>query len=250
MRLSLSLFAYATFPQWQTGSRILAKEIMSLKHLSKGQSVLVGLVLLLLCASPICTTASWGQDKEQLSNKVYDYSIGCWWRKLIVDKLMTISLSPGLWTKMMEDDGWGIKTVNNMAIDMGEFAKNHGYGDLEAAESANNNDRNANKPQVESMVDALRGKVGFNLKADGVKGSPAEWDLIHRYMSTVGDEIASSSFKPKGNIAIVTLVASATAKDIAVTVTPDGGHFTVVAPTLVEPSEWDTKIQRGLERAK
>ncbi len=222
---------------------------MSSNQLRRFDSTIFALALLFLSFAG-CTTASSAQDKEQLSNKVYDYSIGCWWRKFIVDKLMTLNLSPAIWTKVMEDDGWGIKSVNNVAIDMGEFAKNHGYGDLEAAESANNNDRNANKPQVESMVDALRGKVGFTLKADGVKGSPSEWDLIHRYMTTVGDEFASSSFKPKGNIAIITMVASPTAKDVTVTVTPDGGHFTVTVPTLVEPAEWDSKIQHGLERAK
>jgi len=204
-------------------------------------------VILLMSA---CTASALAQDQSQLSDKVYTYSIGCWWRKFIVDKLITLNISPGVSAKLMEEDGWGIKTINNLAISMGDFAKNHGYGDLEAAESANNNDRNANKPQVESMVDALRGKVGFTLNAASIKGSPSEWDLIHRYMSTIGDQLGSSSFKPKGNIAIVTMVALPTAKDVSVSVTPDGNHFTVTVPTLVEPSEWDSKIQHGMENPK
>lgn len=52
------------------------------------------------------------QEKEQLSNKVYDYSIGRLRPKFIVDKLMNFNLSPGIWIKLMEENGWAIKTCH------------------------------------------------------------------------------------------------------------------------------------------
>lgn len=196
-----------------------------------------------------CPSFAQDSQMQQLSDKVYDFSINCWWRSFIVSKLMDFKLSPAIWTRMLDDSDWGVKTTNNVALYLGDYGKKHGMGDLEAAESSNNNDRTANKPQVESMVDAMRGKVSFTLQADTVKGTPSEWDLIHRYMNTVGEIMAGDDFNPKGGAALVTLVASPTAKDISVVANPDGKHFTVTAPTLVEPSEWDSKIRRGLERA-
>ncbi len=47
---------------------------------------------------------------------------------------------------------------------------------------------------------------------------------------------------PKGNLAIITMVASPAAKDVSVVTAPDGQHFTVTVPTLVEPAQWDSKI--------
>lgn len=187
------------------------------------------------------------QDKSELASAVYDYSINCWWRSFIVEKLMNFKVSPGCWTKLMDKDGWGVKTVNNFAYSLGDYGKAHGMGDLEAAESANNNDRMANKPRVEEMVNAMKGKVSFTLVADGIKCSDSEWDLVHRYMGTVG-EFMGSGWTPRGGAAFVTLVVSPTARDVSVAINPDGQHFTVTAPADVEPAEWDSKITKGLQR--
>src|SRR6202007_1446048 len=142
---------------------------------------------------------------EELARAVYDYTINCWWQSFITGKLMTFKLSPGCWTKMLEKDGWGIKTTANYASEIGTYAKNQGYGDLEAAESANNNDRMANKPHVEEMVDGLKDKVSFALQADALKCTDSQWDLVHRYMSTIGEFIAGGTWKPKGGAAFITL---------------------------------------------
>jgi hypothetical protein len=44
------------------------------------------------------------------------------------------------------------------------------------------------------------------------------------------------------------LVFSPTAKDVAVTITPDGKVFTIVAPAYDEPNEWDSKMKKGMFR--
>lgn len=192
--------------------------------------------------------AQYTEDKMGLSEAVRDYTINSHWESLIVDKLMTFNLSPGCWKALTEKDGWGIKTTTNMARAIGEYAKNQGMPDLETTESANNNDRAANVPRVEAIVDDLKGKASFTLDATAIKCDATSWDLLHRYMNTVSECISDKSWKPKGGSSLVTMVMSATAKDITVTVNPDGKHFTIICPSSTEPSEWDTKIVRLMHR--
>lgn len=208
-------------------------------------------IILITVVCIMTQSSAFAQDlskQKELSDAVYQYSINCWWRAFIVQKLMSFRLSPGCWDKMLENDGWGIKTVNNVAVDIGEYAKRLGYGDLEAAESANNNDRNANKPRVEQMVDGLKDKITVDVQADGIKCSDSEWDLLHRYLGVLGEFLARGDWTPRGGAAHITMVASGVAKDISVAISPDGKHFTITAPVEVEPSEWDTKITKGLQR--
>ena len=80
------------------------------------------------------------------------------------------------------------------------------------------------------------------------KGTNAEWDLTHRYMSVIGQFLQEGKWKPKGGCALITLVVKP-APDVSVTAAPDGKHFTVTAPSDHEPKEWDTKITKGLQKA-
>src|ERR1700722_410909 len=88
--------------------------------------------------------AQYTPDKAGLVDAVHDYKKS-WWESLIVDKYYTFKLSPGCWAKLTEKDGWGISTTANSVTDFAEYAKKAGWGDFEAAESANNNDRDNNK---------------------------------------------------------------------------------------------------------
>jgi hypothetical protein len=136
-----------------------------------------------------CTSVS-AQDAtahmSALADDVQDYS-SCLWRSFIVSKLLHFNLSEGCWNKMMEKDGWGISTANGVAVDIGIYAKRLGYGDFEDAESANNNDRSANKSRVEGMVDAMRDKFSFTVNSGALKCTNAEWDLLHRYTGYIGE---------------------------------------------------------------
>ncbi len=98
------------------------------------------------------------------------------------------------------------------------------------------------------MVEAVKDKLGFTLVADNLKGTNAEWDLTHRYMSVIGQFLQEGKWKPKGGCALITLVVKP-APDVSVTAAPDGKHFTVTAPSDHEPKEWDTKITKGLQKA-
>ncbi|PWU00198.1 MAG: hypothetical protein C5B53_04385 [Candidatus Melainabacteria bacterium] len=185
--------------------------------------------------------------KEELINKVHEYTHS-WWQPLIVKSQMDFDMSSDWWSKMLEQDGWGIKTVSNFAYDLNDFYKRQGLGDLEDIESANNNDRDANRARVESAIENLRNKASFKLATSGVKCDATSFDLCHRYMISIAEFLAKDNWLPKGGEAHITLVLSPTAKSVGVAVNPDGKHFTIDAPANVEVDEWDTKISNGLKR--
>ncbi len=221
---------------------------MSSRIRSRLRFALVSLALLfLICAEP-AAVFSQEEKKSELVDAVREYKINSWWQSLITDRLMSFKLSAGIWSKMLEKDGWGVKTTSNMADEIGEYAKQQGWADLEAVESANNNDRNNNKPQVEQLVDGLKNKISFTLDASALKGSDSEWDLVHRYMGTIGQYLSDGSWKPKQKVAFITLVVSPAVKDIAVVVSNDGRDYKVTAPAEIEPAEWDSKILKGLKK--
>jgi len=188
-----------------------------------------------------------GQNKDELIAKVHEY-VHSWWQPLLVKGQMDFNISSEWWPKMLEDDGWGVKTVANLAYDMNEYYKRQGLSDLEGIESANNNDRDANRARVQTAVDDLQNKVSFSLSTDGVNCDATSFDLCHRYMTTIGEFIARDTWLPKGGEAHIALVLSPTAKDVSVSINPDGKHFSITAPSSVEVGEWDTKMLNGLKR--
>lgn len=191
--------------------------------------------------------AQYTADKAGLDDGVHDYKKS-WWESLIVDKYYTFKLSPGCWAKLTEKDGWGIQTVANSVTEFSEYAKKMGWGDFEAAESANNNDRDNNKPRVQEMVDGLNGKFSSTLIADGIKCTDAEWDLVHRIWYLPFEALSNGSWKPKFAVVHLTVTFTPAAKDISVVVNPDGKQFAITCPSQVEPSDWDAKIIKGLNR--
>ena len=215
---------------------------------AKGVIVKKGIILSGVLFGLSHTSSALADNQSDLADAVYDYN-KCYWAQDMVNKLMSFKLSPGIWTKMLEKDGYGISTTSNAARNMEEFAKKNGWGDLEEAESANNNDRENNKAHVYEMVDSLKSKIGFTLQADALKGTNAEWDLVHRYMGVVTEFLANGDWKPRGTTPFITLAVTPTAKDVSVTATPDGKHFTITAPSDHETEEWDGKMTKGLQRA-
>lgn len=203
---------------------------------------------LAVAASTSCTlNPVFADNKSDLSDAVYDYS-KCYWQQYIVQRMMNFKLSPAIWTKMLDKENWGVKTTSNFASAIGEYAKKNGWGDFEGAESANNNDRENNKAKVSEMVDSIKGKIDFTLVADGIKGTDAEWDLVHRYMGTLSEFIEKWNWKAKSGQAFFTLTVRP-AKDVSVSADPDGKHFNIVMPSDHEVEEWDSKMTKGLEKA-
>jgi hypothetical protein len=194
-----------------------------------------------------CSNAALADNKTDLADLVYD-STKCYWAQDMVNKLMTFNLSPGIWAKMLDRDGWGKTCTGNSVRDMEQYAKTNGWGDLEEAESANNNDRESNKPRVFEMVDSLKDKLGVTVQADALKGSDAEWDRVHRYWTTLTEFIGSGDWKPKNKAIFLTVIISPTAGDLDVTAAPDGKHFTVKAPSNREPEEWGDNVKKKLQK--
>ncbi len=210
--------------------------------------------LLLLVISILNTLALPSQaqlytpDKAGMADAIHDYKINSWWESIICDQLFDFQLSAGTWPKMVDKDGWGIKTISNNITAIGAYMKAKDWGDLEAAESANNSDRDNNKPRVIEMINEVKNKMHFTLNLTQVKGSDAEISLISRLYTVPFDALEDGSWKPPHGDVFLNFTFSPNAKDISVTVNPDGKHFSVTAPTLVEPSAWDEKIIKGLNR--
>lgn len=182
----------------------------------------VAVLALLLCGSESGSAIAQSADKTALVDAVREYKINSAWESMILDKYFTFKVSPACWKKLCEKDGWGPKTA--------------------ASEN--------NKPHVQEMVNDLNGKFSFTLNADQIACSDAEWDLVHRMWGSTFEALANGRWKPKHGAVHLTMTFSPKAKDIAVAVAPDGQHFSVTCPSQVEPEEWDTKIQNGLNRAK
>lgn len=195
----------------------------------------------------VSATIDQGSNQQDLLNKIHDYS-HTWWVPLLVKTNLTFNVSDDWWPRLLESEGWGVKEISNFGTDINERYKRLGLGDLEDVESANNNDRDANKPTVESKIESLKNKVSFTLNTNGVKCGDTSFDLCHRYITTIGEFLANDSWVPKGDEAHITLTLSPTAKAINVSINPDGKHFTITAPANVEVDQWDDQIIKGLKR--
>lgn len=188
------------------------------------------------------------QAKQELVQGLNEYTIGSLYKPLILKNIISFEMSPAWWTRMNDKDQKGLHALSFATPDLNEFAKRMGWGDAAAFENAGNGTKEEWKPKIEQVLSQWRPKFSFAFKPDSAKCDSANFDLSLRYLTSLASFLATSDWKPASGVAYITLVPSATAKDISVSISKDGKSFTVIAPDEIEPSEWDTKMQRGLKR--
>jgi len=132
-----------------------------------------------------------------------------------------------------------------------EYAKREGFGDLEALNASDRETEKGNRPQMDEIIANLRKKFSLTVDAEKVVCNPAAYDRLMRYPFEVLERLGRTTpvWSPKSGEAHLTVLLSPTAKDIAVTISPDETKFTVTGPYLTEGINSGSKIYNGLARA-
>lgn len=149
---------------------------------------------------------------------------------------------------MTDKDQAGVKSMAYATRDLIDYGKRMGYGDLRQWENSGSGTKEEWKPRIEAMLDEWRPKFSLTIKADSPTCDSMNFDLFLRYLGTVTSCLTNDEWKPSSGQCHIVFVASKTAKDMSVGISPDGKTYTVTAPIDVEPSEWDSKIKKGFQR--
>ncbi len=172
----------------------------------------------------------------------------------IIEKCFTFKMSPTCWAKFSDPantgNSSGFGAMRYWVRYVTEYAKREGLGDLEALNASNRDEEKDNRPQMDEIIKTLRTKFSLDVQAPTnctVKG----YDLLMRFPYEVLERIghATPEWSPKSGEAHFTVVLSPAAKDMSVTISPDGKRFTVAGPALTEAYSSSDKISTGLERA-
>ena len=187
-------------------------------------------------------------NKAELVARVKEANTGDIWPSRVVDELMTFKLSEEAWKTLLSDKG--VSSVFSLTRSVGSYAVRVGLGDLERAESANNNARKANQDDVTEIMNAIKPVLALHIEATQPKVSLTASKLILTSLSVVGEHISRGDWKPSGGKADITLIMSPVAADSSVKINPAKTVFTITAPTKTEVPGWAIKIEKGLDRGK
>ncbi len=122
-----------------------------------------------------------------------------------------------------------------------EYAKRIGVGDIAAMDNSNNPDGAADTAQ------GLKGKVTIHLKDDPLKWNAQKAENYYRYCGKLVDFLQDyEGFTPKNGVVNWTFIMTPSVSDCVVTVNKSDGSAVIKMPSELEPSEWDTKMRRGL----
>jgi hypothetical protein len=209
--------------------------------------------MILFSIFAVTNSATFAQDKTVLIEKVVAASDPL--RGELVQKFVTFNFSPQCWGKIVEDDSTpnGVSHVGAIGKAIQEHAKMLGYGDLDNAVTGVNIDRNL----ANAVINKLNGKFSYTINAKNIACAADQFRLLMAYSLQIVEFFGGNSastlgvnrgWRPRAGKMFITLNLSPTAKDISVSISPDGANFTVTAPVNVEPSEWDRKIESGLAK--
>lgn len=186
-------------------------------------------------------------NKAELVARVKEANTGDVWPSRVVSELMTFKLSDEAWKVLLSEKG--VSSVFSLTQNIGRYAVRIGLGDLERAESANNNARQANQDDVTEIMNAIKPVLALHFEATQPKVSPTSGKLILASLSVVGGYM-ERDWKPAGGKADITMIMSPTASDSSVKINPAKTVFTITAPVKTEVPGWAIKIEKGLDRGK
>jgi len=205
-------------------------------------------VLFALASIAPVSAQSFTPDKAGLEDGV-ENATGTWWKRIIVDKMVDIKLSPECWQKMTEHGGRGIEFATRSARGLGAYMISMGWGDLGKAESADGGTKAENRARVEQMVDEAKSKLHYTLIADSIKCTGTEFALLYRMAGLPITDLENGMWTPPNRSVFITFTLSPAAKTISVS-TPDNVHYSIVAPSETELNQWDDIITKGLIHAR
>jgi hypothetical protein len=213
--------------------------------------------LLLIFASgfgplPRASASPRGEGRQVQLSSLLRESLHSHWEAEVIDKLTEFRLNDEAWEKMLDPKTEsGFRAANSYAKRFAAYAKRMGYGDLEDIESANNNDRTANRARIDALIRELKGRYSFTLILQSADCDETTWRLTLLYWATVGEILSeeNENWRPRGEKAFITLIMSPSARDVSVEASRDGTRFTITAPTKYDVEEGDRRVRNAMLRA-
>lgn len=199
----------------------------------------------------------YAQNKTELVSRIAEEHL--WLNSMMVNKFVTLNLSKNCWEAVFANKSpQGIDHFSRWGGALVEYAKLMDFGDLDALGGlAKGAGEKANRPKMETLSDGMKGRFSFTIQAATMPCDELAYRLLMGYSATIRDFVSNGSgstlgvnrgWRPRAGVMFITLVMSANAKDVSITISPDGKNFTVTAPSQTEVNEWDTKIEKGLAR--
>ncbi len=170
----------------------------------------------------------------------------------IIDKLFTFNISPSFWdelnkSKQGRDNDIGHNKFSEMVNEVVEYAKRENIGDLDALRIFDKTKEKANRPEVDAIVNKLKGKFSMVINAPmEAKGTGYEMFLRFPYQIMVRIGSTNPEWSPASGEAHFIVNLSTDAKDMSVKTSDAGKTYTVTGPAYTEAYDTEGKIRKGL----
>jgi hypothetical protein len=202
------------------------------------------------------TIVSGQNQKSQITQKVKENL--SWLAGTAVDNLVTVNISQSLWTAVLDDNknpqGQDqFYRLGSAIIDCHDYLY-----DTKKAERCDpyNYPTDAAKTDCEKEIIADKNKLNIAINAANIKFTEISYRLLFGYTGTVTEYLRNGSgtygfshgWRPKTKELHIIVELSDKVKDISVAWSTDGKTATISGPAYTEVNDWNTKINKGLER--
>jgi hypothetical protein len=172
----------------------------------------------------------------------------------LVAKCFTIKLSPGCWAQFAEPAIGGGPSGLGSAYQWGrlalEYSNRQHIGNLMALEASDPAVELQNRPMMDRLIDNLRSRFSLTLNVP-IACTGTAYELMLKYPQEIMERLGRTmpAWSPRSGEAHITVTLSATAKDLSLTISPDGKQFTLLAPAYTDIAGSADKIVAVLEQA-
>ena len=136
--------------------------------------------------------------------------------------------------------------IGRAADDLASYAKAVTDEDWKELARSSANTEEENRKAVEEKIAAMKPKLHLTVNVEGSNCDASGNGLWLKYLTTTADTLAKHP--PKSGKAIVTINATAKAKDFTVKVGKDGSTFEVTGPLDKEVAGWSDKLEKHVVR--
>lgn len=195
------------------------------------------LILIVLCCLPALAQDRKAELVQVLGQKKPVHA-------QVIDKLVTLNLSPAAWDYLITDTRDGQPMALGFANTLIGIALTMGWGDVDTV------DRNAGydgkSPLVAEMIDSWKGKMALAVAIPQTDPEDVK-KAVYQLSGVPAPFQQDFIFKPRGGKAFLTWTCDSKAKELGVRISKDGNTYTVICPVNASMSQsaLETALKEG-----